>query len=206
MAPPMRAITSNNFDASIPMVWSVGRRMPLLPGKCVATSSGVVAAAASSWAMAARRCRGEAARRALRAVQAREGRSALLSRKASAYLEPPPSQRSRAEGCVLEAAWMIVYIISDRLSARAAGAQCCICNWSIDGRRGRRGIGPGTAASPRDGLYPVVLQLFVRRRRGRRLLRASQQPHGMRGRDATEEPGDRRDEVQRVDVAREALQ
>ena len=45
-APPIRAITSNNFDASIPIVWSVGRRMPLLPGKCVATSSGVVAAAA----------------------------------------------------------------------------------------------------------------------------------------------------------------
>ena len=58
--------------------------------------------------------------------------------------------------------------------------------------------------SSRGRLYVVIFHLVGARQR-RLLRRLRQQAHRVRGRETTEEPCDRRDEVQRVDVAREAL-
>ena len=74
---------------------------------------------------------------------------------------------------------------------------------------------PATTSAARSGclqnlsrgrLYVVIFRLVGAGQRRRLLRRLRQQTHRVRGRETTEEPCDRCDEVQRVDVAREALE
>ena len=129
-----------------------------------------------------------------------------------------PTEEARSLASVLETAWAVVYIISDRLSrARArrvvfgvptdddaAHLSTVLApshgHWTPRAPGGDRVRGPRRLFTKFDRLYVAIFRLVGAGQRRRLLRRLRQQAHRVRGREAREEPRDGRDEVEGVCV------